>query len=278
MFNPFKIVSFWAILALNASLSAQPVIDLYLKLQIPASRGVSFSNIEETYEILNPQGSTTNYRVVQRYNPAGKIISEVKYNSAGGVQHEISWDYNGNGNPVRKFMRQFINYKGWVTEEDMFKYNDTTGYLSDIQVFYGGKLGLSAQVISDSTGKTSEVNIYNEKGVFIGIERLVYVPASNSVRVLSYRSNEQFVGSTNYPIDPAKPYSKPSGVLESYPNGDTMVEVADASKPDQGYFYEYKYDSGGNWTEKLAYRCKITSNNRAKGKELEYKVTRKIAY
>jgi hypothetical protein len=34
-------------------------------------------------------------------------------------------------------------------------------------------------------------------------------------------------------------------------------EALPYSKMEQGYYYEYKYDRYGNWTEILTYQCKV---------------------
>ncbi|BDX37116.1 hypothetical protein CYCD_04710 [Tenuifilaceae bacterium CYCD] len=258
---------------------AQPVVDVYLSTQIPASRGANFSCVEETHEVLAIKSEKApTFRIVKKYNSLGKIISEIKYNSAGGVQYEINWDYNIKGEPTRRFMRQFINYKGWTTEEVLFKYSDTTGYLKDIQFFYEKVKKQYAQVDCDSLGRIKELRIFNESGVFTNIERLIYVPANNSLRVMVLRSTEQFIAAHIYPLDYTKQPPKSSLKREYYPNGDIMLETLPDSKMEQGYYYEYNFDSYGNWVEKLTYQCTVTSNNKVKNKKLEHKITRKITY
>ncbi|MGE0077442.1 MAG: hypothetical protein AB7S48_06255 [Bacteroidales bacterium] len=266
-------------LAFGCVLRAQPVIEVYLNVVAPASRGANFSCVEETHETLVLKGEKVpTFRIVKKFNSLGKLISEIKYNSAGGVQYEISWDYNAMGEPVRKFMRQFINYKGWTTEEVQFKYNDTTGYLLDMFFLYEKVKKQSAQINCDSIGRIKEVLIYNESGAFTNIERLLYVPANNSLRVVVLRSSEQFVAAYIYPLDYTKQPPKSSLKREYYPSGDIMLETLPDSKMEQGYYYEYKFDSYGNWVEKFTYQCTVSSSNKVKNKKLEYKITRKITY
>lgn len=51
---------------------------------------------------------------------------------------------------------------------------------------------------------------FNESGVFINIERFLYVPANNSLRVMVYRSNEQYIATHIYPLDFTKTPPKSS--------------------------------------------------------------------
>jgi hypothetical protein len=60
-------------------------------------------------------------------------------------------------------------------------------------------------VICDSTGRIVEVRVLNEKGELSGIDRLIYVPSNNLIRVLSYKANDQFIMATAYPSIPANP-------------------------------------------------------------------------
>ena len=64
-----------------------------------------------------------------------------------------------------------------------------------------------------------------------------------------------------------------------YPNGDVRIEtLPDASKGDQGYYYEYDYDSQGNWITKETYQVKLGKDNKVSKKKLEHRITRKITY
>ncbi len=278
-----KIVTKILIIALltttGNSLLAQPIIDIYLSSQIPASRGANFYQVEESHELLAiKNGTNSTFKIVKKYNNNGKIISETKYNSVGGVQYETTWAYNAKGEPTRKFTRQFINYKGWVTEEAIVKYNDTTGCLQDITFFYEKVKKQYAQATCDSIGRLKEVRIFNESGVFINIERFLYVPANNSLRVMVYRSNEQYVATHIYPLDFTKTPPK-SSIKRAYnERGDIILEALPDSKLKQGYYYDYRYDSYGNWNLKLTYQCTVTDDDKVKDKKLEYKITRKITY
>ncbi len=269
----------FAVTVLCYSASSQPVIEVFLSLQTPESRGAQFSTIEELHEVLVPDsGKPQTFRVVKKYNSAGKIFSMIKYNSAGGVQCETTWAYSGSSKPLKKSIRQFINYKGWVTEEVRFVYNDTTGHLQDILFFYEKIKKKSAQVLFDSLGRIREVNVFNEAGAFVNIERFMYVPANNSLRIAVLSQTEQFIAAYVYPLDRTKEPPKSAIYKEYYPNGDIMLEALPDAKLGQGYYYEYIFDSYGNWTEKQTYQCAIGSNNKIRKKKLEYKITRKISY
>ncbi|MEY1638842.1 hypothetical protein [Tenuifilum osseticum] len=261
------------------TLASQPVIDVYFSSLAPESKGPSFSKVEEVHELLIPKSGTPSYfKIVKQYNSNGKIVSEKRYNKAGGIMGESQWEYNAKGELTKKVNRQFMNFKGWINEQILLTYNDTSGVLEEITLFFENQLKQRAQVIPDKDLKITEVLVFNEKNVLTGKERVVYLPQNNTVRVLSYKSNEQFIGATTYPLDPKLP-EPPSAIKREFnSHGDIVLEALPNSKMEQGYFYQYTYDSYGNWTEKLTYQCRVTKNNKVRDKKLEYKITRKISY
>lgn len=274
-----KILVIALLITIGKTIFAQPIIDIYLSSQLPASRGANFYQVEEVHEVLAlNNGMPPTFKILKKYNSVGKVISETKYNSAGGVQYETTWEYNTKAEPTRKFTRQFINYTGWTTEEVLLKYNDTTGYLQDITFLYEKVKKQYAQVTCDSVGRIKEVRVFNKSGVFINIERLFYVPANNSLRVMVSRSNEQFVAAHIYPLDYTKTPPK-SSIKRAYNDrGDIILEALPNSKLKQGYYYDYRYDSYGNWNLKLTYQCTVTDDDKVRDKKLEYKITRNITY
>jgi len=191
---------------------------------------------------------------------------------------ESTWEYNSKGELTKKVNRQFMNFKGWITEQTLLSYNDTSGVLQEITTIFENQVTLRAEVIPDKDLKITEVLLYNEKNMHVGTERVVYLPQNNTIRVLSYKPNEQFIGATTYPLDPKLP-EPPSAIKREFnSHGDVVLEALPNSKMEQGYYYEYKYDSYGNWIEKLTYQCKVTKNGKVKDKMLEHKITRNITY
>lgn len=274
-----KIIILIVFAIVGQSTFAQPVIDVYLSLLAPASKGAQFRMVEEIHEVLAlTNGKTPTFKIVKKFNSGGKIISETKYNSVGGVQYETSWEYNAKSEPTRRFTRQFFNYNGWSNEEIIFKYNDTTGRLQEITFLYEKIKKQSAQIDCDSLGRIKEVRVFNEAGVFNNIERLLYVPSNNSLRVMVFRSNEQFVAAHIYPLDYSKTPPK-SSIKRAYnEKGEIILEALPDSKLKQGYYYDYRYDSYGNWNLKLTYQCIVTESDKVKDKKLEHKITRNISY
>ncbi len=218
------------------------------------------------------------FKVVKQYNSQGKVISEKRYNKAGGIQGESLWEYNTKGELTRRVNRQFMNFKGWVTEVTTLTYNDTSGMLDEISVMFDKQLKQRAQVTIDNTQKITEVQVFNEKGVHTATERILYLPQNNTIRVLSYKANDQFIGATTYPLDPKLPEPPSALKREFNSNGDIILEALPNSKMEQGYYYDYSYDSYGNWTEKLIYQCTVSAKNKVRNKKLEYRITRKITY
>lgn len=258
---------------------SQPILDIYFSNRGTESRGPAFSKVEEIHELLIPQSGIPSYfRVVKQYNSFGKISSEKRYNKVGGIMGESSWEYNAKGELTRMVNRQFMNFKGWITEQTQLTYNDTSGVLEEITVLFENQVKQRAQITPDKDLKITEVHIFDEKNVLIGRERVVYLPQNNTIRVLNYKSNEQFIGATTYPLDPKLP-EPPSAIKREFnSHGDVILEALPNSKMEQGYYYEYTYDSYGNWTEKLTYQCKVNKNNKVRDKKLEYKIKRNITY
>lgn len=191
---------------------------------------------------------------------------------------ESNWEYNAKGELTLKVNRQFMNFKGWITEQTQLTYNDTSGVLEEITFLFENQVKQRVQITPDKDLKITEAHIFNEKNVLIGRERVVYLPQNNTIRVLSYKPNEQFIGATTYPLDPKLP-EPPSAIKREFnSHGDVILEALPNSKMEQGYYYEYTYDSYGNWIEKLTYQCKVNKNNKVRDKKLEYKITRKINY
>lgn len=267
------------ILLVPLVVKSQPAIDIYLSSRVPESKSLAFRAVEEIHELLIPRsGLPTYFRVVKQYNSNGLIIHEKRFNKAGGIIGESSWEYNSKGELTKKVYRQFMNFKGWITEQVLLTYNDSTGVLEEITTLFENQVKQRAQITADNSRKITEVTIFNEKGVHTGTERIIYLPQNNTIRVLSYKPNDQFIGATTYPLDPKMPESASSIKREFNSHGDVVLEALPNSKMEQGYYYDYTYDSYGNWIEKLTYQCKVTKSNKAKDKKLEYKITRKITY
>lgn len=267
------------VLLVPVVVKSQPAIDIYLSCRAPESKGPAFRTVEEIHELLIPRsGLPTYFRVVKQYNSYGLIIHEKRFNKAGGIIGESSWEYNSKGELTKKVYRQFMNFKGWITEQVLLTYNDSTGVLEEITTLFENQVKQRAQITADNTRKITEVTIFNEKGVHTGTERIIYLPQNNTIRVLSYKANDQFIGATTYPLDPKMPEPTSSIKREFNRYGDVTLEALPNSKLEQGYYYEYTYDSFGNWTEKLTYQCNVTSSGKVRNKKLEYRITRKITY
>lgn len=268
------------LISLCINLSAQPFIDVYLSSLTPESRGPAFSAIEETHEIHVPHKDTPTILYVNRtYNSKGKIQQEVKKNSVGGKSSETKWEYTPTGSLKKISNQTFVNMKGWISEDIELIYNDSTGYIEDIVKSFEHKVRSKGHITCNETGFPIDVQIVNSGSVLIGIERIITIPASNCIRVLCFTAAEQFQSSHNYPIDYHKPIPKSNLKREYNEQGDVVLEsLKQASVINQGYYYEYEYDSYNNWIEKRTFQCEISSKNKAKNKKLEYKVIRKIRY
>jgi hypothetical protein len=168
---------------------------------------------------------------------------------------------------------------GWKVDETRLAYNDTSGYLQELRVSKNGVPQSMCKVFCDSIGRPLDIRVLDNSGAYVMNEKIIYSPAINMIRVMLFKSSNQFAGSYTYPLDPSKPAKNNLLEREYYPNGEIMLDSIDSkSKTNQGYYYEYKYDSNGNWVEKETYQVMLGKNNKIKEKKLEHRITRTIKY
>ncbi len=273
-----RILAILLLFVVADQVSAQPVIYIYIGNQPYGKSGSSIESIEEQHELMLKDVTVEPIRIVMRFNQRGYITNELKYGKMGGLQSETRWEYDAKMQILKKTHNYFINYAGWKLDETILIYNDTTGYLSDIKQFRDGNLTSFAKVTCDSIGRPVEVRIFDSRGVYVNIERVIYIASANAIKVMNYKSTNQFINSWTYPLDNSKPFINSSIRKEYYPNGEVMIEMLDTGNTDQGYFYEYIYDSRGNWTVKQTYQVNVGKNMRIRNKKLEHSIKRTITY
>ena len=258
---------------------AQPMVGYFLSPQSELSKGRAFKSIEETSEIFLKGITITPTRIEKVFNKFGNITSSVTYNSAGGKTSEIYCEYVNGENLVRKQTRSFVNHRGWQEEEVFIKWDDCYSIPQKIEVKKNGQVWQSAKFITDSTLKFESAEVFNNKGDHVFTERFSYIEASNIIKVMVFRANGAFNGSSTYPINHKESFTFESVTQTLYPNGDVMIEtLSHAVSGDQAYYYEYEYDSQGNWVEKSTFQVNLSRGNRVSKKKLENKITRKITY
>ncbi len=259
--------------------TAQPTIDAYLANSRIFSKGGAIESTEDTFELLVKNIPPKPFKVITKYNNEGYLTTETRFNNLNAKQSETVWTYNANKKLTKKTQTYFVNMIGWKVDEVILKYNDTTGYISEIQYFKNKVLQSASKVFCDNYGLPYEARVLDEKGAYEGIERISYSPNANIIRVMLLQASGKFSGLTIYPIDYSKPFQSGTVEKQYYQNGDVMLESLDyQTKTDQGYFYEYQYDGNGNWIEKDTYQVTIGKNDKIKDKKLEHKVVRKIKY
>lgn len=257
---------------------SQPTIEVYLTSSPFPSRGSVIESIEENYELLIKEVPPRPIKIVSLFNKDGMLTSEIKYGKGGGKQSDIKCEYN-NRKLIKKTQKYFVNMSGWKIDETNLKYNDTTGFLTEMSVSKNNVQQSMCKVFCDGDGRPIDIRVLDNTGAYEMNEKLVYSPGINLVRVMMFKANNQFAGSYNYPIDPSKPTQNYQVEKQYYPNGDIMLDSLDSkSKTNQGYYYEYKYDSNGNWIEKETYQVTLGKNNKIKEKKLEHRITRTIKY
>lgn len=255
---------------------AQPFLELYLESKMPSSRGSKFTSVDEEHEI---HVSGKSYSLHKTYNARGQVVHELGKNSRGGRSNERRWEYRSNGDLLKRSGQRFMNSLGWTHEEVELRYNDSTGFLESIHYSVGDNFKQWAEVRCDSLGQPVEAKVYNSKGSLSHIERVMLIPTNNCLRVLRHTPSGLMSGSYNYPIDPSKPVPTNNLKREYNERGDVVLESLEGQlKYNQAYYYEYEYDSQGNWVKRHTYQCSLGSGNRPRNKKLEYTVTRRITY
>lgn len=258
---------------------AQPMMSYLLLPQSEISRGRLYMHIEEESEVIIKGVNSTPNKVVMNFNPQGLMVSNTILNSAGGKTNEIHWEYAHNNRFVRKFQRSFVNMRGWSEEETVVTWDKDFTLPTKIEVFKNGKNWQWAILMADSLNRVESARVISSAGAHVITERLIYIEASNMIKVMIYRANGLFVGTVSYPINHNKPFVIETVSRKYYPNGEIMIEtLTDAVKGDQAYFYEYEYDNQSNWIVKNTYQVKLGKNNRISKKKLEHRITRKITY
>ena len=275
----FKIFFSTLALLFAQAIAAQPMVGYFLSPQSELSQGSAFKSIEETSEIFLKGITVTPTRIQKEFNAFGNITSSITYNSAGGKTREIYWEYANDEKLVKKHSRSFINHRGWHEEEVILTWDEGYNIPHKILVKKNGQIWQSASFASDSTLRFELAEVFDGKGNHVFTERFTYIEASNIIKVMVIKPNGSFCGSSTYPIDHKKPYTFESVNQTYYPNGDVMIEtLSSAVSGDQAYYYEYEYDSQGNWIEKRTFQVKLSRGNRVKKKKLENKISRKIIY
>ncbi len=272
-------ISIAVFLSFSLIVFAQPTIDAYLANSKFISKGGAIESTEDTFELVLKDIPPKPFKVIIKYDNEGYLASETRFNNLNAKQSETTWTYNANKKLTRKTQTYFVNMIGWKSDEVILKYNDTTGYLSEIQYFKNKVVQSISKVFCDKFGLPYEARVLDEKGAYEGIERISYSPNANIIRVMILQASGKYAGLNIYPIDYSKPFQSGTIQKQYYPNGDVMLESLDyQTKTDQGYFYEYQYDGNGNWVEKDTYQVTIGKNDKIKDKKLEHKILRKIKY
>ena len=271
--------SFIALILLSTLIYAQPTIEVFLNSKPYPSKGPTIESIEENLELLIKDISPQPIKIVSKFNKNGFIVNETKYGKGGGKVSESFWEYNQENKLAKKTHKYFVNLSGWKVEETKLTYNDTTGFLSYIKVSKNDVQQTMSKVFCDSIGQPIDIRVLDGNGVYVSNEKIIYSSAINLIRVMVFKSSNQFSGSYTYPIDPSKPIRNNQIEKQYYPNGELMLDSLDSnSKTNQGYYYEYSYDNYGNWIEKDTYQVSLGKNNKIKDKKLEHRIKRIIKY
>jgi len=276
MFQRIFIVTF--ILLSFSAVKAQPSIEVYFNIQSYVKNNTKVESIEEKHELQIKEITTQPLRVTRNFDQNGNIINEKKFGKKDGMLSEINWEYNGEKKLTKKTHKYFVNMLGWRLEETTLNYNDS-GRLTEIRFTKDGVLLNTSSVKNDSEGRPEELQVFDGGGMHLTNEKIKYIPAANIIKVMVYKYTNQYIGNFNYPFDNTKSFQNSNIRQEFYPNGNVMLEsLGTGDNADQGYYYEYQYDSQGNWIEKTTYQVAIGKNNKLKNKKAEHKITRTIKY
>jgi len=276
----FKIFSLLiATLCFTALAYSQPIVNHFLAIPNDVSHGGTFSSIIETSEVLIKGYQPIPHKTEKKFNGNGLITEQIAYNSAGGKSSETHWEYTPHNGLSKKYHKFFANLSGWNEEEVIVEWDNETLIPLKVEVLKNGKMSQWALMTMDTLGRIESAKVFGPTGAHIFTEKFIYVEPSNMIKVMVYKSNGLYTSSWSYPLNPEKEFRLETIACQRYPNGDVMLEkLSSALKGDQAYYYEYEYDSQGNWIEKRTYQVELGKNDKIKKKSLENRVTRKITY
>ncbi len=258
---------------------AQPFVGYFLGATYEPSKGRNFVKIEENYELVLKGVNPLPHKTEKLFNAQGNIISEIHYGNTGGKTREIRWEYLNGTLLTLKQHRYFANMVGWQDETIRIEYDGATHLPSAITVEKNGKLFQWAILATDSLNRIATVKVFDARKAHIFTEQLVYIESSNMIKVMVHRANGQFFGTWNYRRDERKPYNFSTLRRKYNDKGDVMLETLNnAVKGDQAYYYEYRYDSDGNWITKETFQVSLGSNDKIRNKKIEHRITRTITY
>jgi hypothetical protein len=257
----------------------QPVASHLLAPPAELSKGRAFRAIEEQSEVIFKGLQSYPHRVLKEFNEQGHIVSRIALNSAGGRESESHWEYFSGLKLLKKKHKFFANISGWTEDEVKVEWDVDRGLPLKVEITRNGKVMQWALSVIDTLGRIESLRVFGSTGAHTFTERFMYLESSNMVRVMVFKSNGVFTSNWTYPIDPTKEFSYDTVSRQFYPNGNVMIEtLTDSNKGDQAYYYEYEYDSQGNWIEKRTYQANLGRNNTIRSKKLEHKLTRRIDY
>lgn len=268
----------WFILFLAEAMT-QPVTAHLLATPADYSQGKPFAYIEEISEVLIKGIKIPPHRTEKSFNAQGKIISQTSYNSSGGISSEIQWEYDREQRVAVKKHGYFVNYVGWIEEECHIVRDSITRFPVKIEEFKNGESMQWSAITTDSSGRPVTAKVVSSTKGHTFTEKIVYMDAANLVRVNVYRAAGMHVSSWSYPIDASRRMVVEAVSSRYYGNGNVKLEkLSGAKQGDQAYYYEYEYDSQGNWVEKRTYLVTLGKNDRIKKKKYEHRITRKLTY
>lgn len=262
-----------------ALVQAQPITDHLFSAPMGMSRSTPFRSITENSELIFKGHKTPPHRQEQQYDRQGCILSQISYNSSGGVSSETYWEYDEGNRLIGKKHRFFANFSGWNEVVIVIKRDSISFVPVGIEEFKNDKLVQWAVIMVDTLNRIEMARVFGPSGAHTFTEKMMYITRSNIVKVNVYRANGVHASTWSYPIDAQKPMVIESVTSQRYPNGDVMLEkLAGANMGDQAYYYEYEYDSKGNWIEKSTYQVTLGKKDKIKKKKLENRITRSITY
>lgn len=277
MYKIFSILI--ATICFTALAYSQPIVNHFLAIPNDVSHGGTFSSITETSEVLIKGYQPIPHKTEKKFNGNGLINEQITYNSAGGKSSETYWEYMPNNGLSKKRYKFFANLSGWNEEEVTVEWDSKTLIPIKIEVLRNGKMSQWALMTIDTLGRIESAKVFGPTGAHTFTEKFIYIEPSNMIKVMVYKANGLFTSSWSYPLNREKDFRIESIACQLYPNGDVMLEkLSNAIKGDQAYYYEYEYDSQGNWIEKRTYQVELGKNDKIKKKSLENRVTRKITY
>jgi hypothetical protein len=230
--------------------------------------------IEEVNTYYGDNGSSTskNIKILNKHN---LMIQQESFENSKLVQRYKAAIDSLTGQKVWRTLERWHPVLGYNIEKAVYHY-DSKGFHTGVTHYNASGQKVNETIIQvNEKGHPIELAVYDTEGNLLGgIERAQYLYEKNRYVSTVLSADGRELSKDTAVIDFEEDYRFQQPGKEFNPQGD-LIKSHDTP---EGYnWYEYKYDTHGNWLEEKKYEVKRNKNGKEKRK-LVYVRTRKIEY